>query len=107
MLSAVVARKMPTEEMKVLAFGILFDHGPRAHGKAGADLDVFQFVFAGGQRLVENIGLAERGAVVYPHAGFDEAGSLFRGDRLAGHRWLLSKRDTSFRGESITKSELR
>ena len=44
-----------------------------------------QFVFAGSQRLVENIGLAMRRAIVQPHAGFDEAGGLFRGNRFTKH----------------------
>ena len=84
-LSAVVGRKMPAEHVEMLAFRIFFDHRAWTHRQAGANLDVLQFVFSRSQRLIENIGLAKRRAVVQPHAGFDEAGSLFRGDRFSGH----------------------
>ena len=76
---------MPAEHMEMLAFRIVFDHSAGTHRQAGADLDIRQFVFACSQRLIENIGLAMRCAVVQPHAGFDEAGSVLRGDRFARH----------------------
>ena len=82
---AVVAGKMPAEHVEMLAFRIVFDHSAGPHRQAGADLDVLQFVFACSQRLIENIGLAMRHAIVQPHAGFDEAGRVFRGDRFTRH----------------------
>ena len=82
---AVVAGEMPAEHVEMLAFRIVFDHSARAHRQAGADLHVRQFVFACSQRPIENIGLAMACAVVQPHAGFDEAGGVFRGDRFTMH----------------------
>ena len=70
----------------MLAFRVIFDHSAGTHGEAGADLDVLQLIFPRCQRLIEDIGLAVRRAVVQPHAGFNEAGSLFRGDRFTRHR---------------------
>jgi hypothetical protein len=78
MLSAFIPRKMPAEEMEMLAFRILFNHGAWTHREAGADFNILQLVLARRQCLVENIGLANRGSVIKPHAGFDEACTVFR-----------------------------
>ena len=84
-LFAVVARKMPAEHVEVLAVGIFFNHSARTHRQTGADFDVLEFVLARGQRLVENVGLTVRHAVVQPHAGFDETGGVFCGNRFSSH----------------------
>ena len=47
--------------------------------------DVLQFVLTCTYRLIKNIRLAVAAAVVQPHARFDEAGSLFCGDRFTTH----------------------
>ena len=69
----------------MFAFGVLFDHSARTQRQAGPYLDVLQIVLARSQRLIENIGFAVRGAVVQPHAGLNEAGRVFRGNRFTRH----------------------
>ena len=68
--------------MDMMAFGISVEHGAGAHRQTMADLDVGDFLDAGAKRLVEDIGLAQRCAAVEPHAGSDEAGGTFSGNRL-------------------------
>jgi len=69
---------MPAEHVKMLAFGIFFDHSARTRREAGSNLHILQLVFARSQRLVEYIGLAMGGAIIQPHARFDKAGGVFR-----------------------------
>src|SRR5215470_8353082 len=95
---------MPTEQVEMLAFRIVVDHSARTHREAGADLDVLQLVLARSQRLIENIGLAVGRAVVQPHAGFDEAGGPFWGDRFKSHLRALYQRLLGFSKESTTRS---
>jgi hypothetical protein len=63
-LSTFVGREMPTEQMEMLAFRIFFDHRAWTSRETGANLDVLQLVFSRSQRLIENIGLAKRRAIV-------------------------------------------
>ena len=81
-LLPVVAGEMQAERVDVLALGIGVQHGARPHGQAVADLDVRELADAGGERAVEQVGLAQAGAVVQPHARGDEAGGALRRDRL-------------------------
>ena len=78
-LLPVVAGEMQAERVDVVAVGIRVQHGARPHGETVADLDVGELADAGGERLVEQIGLAQAGAVVQPHARRHQAGrSLLR-----------------------------
>ena len=47
--AAVVAGKMPAEEEKMMAFGIALEHSAGLHRQAAADLDIREFMAAGGQ----------------------------------------------------------
>src|SRR5712691_10929825 len=75
---------MQAEPMDMMAFGIGVQHGAGTHRQTMADLDVGDFLDAGAERSVEDIRLAERCAVIEPHAGSDETGGTLRGNRL---RW--------------------
>jgi hypothetical protein len=48
MLFAVVARKMPTEHVEVLALRVFFDHSARTHCQTGADFDIVELVLTRG-----------------------------------------------------------
>src|SRR5688572_8199509 len=73
---------MQAERVDVLPLRVGIQDGARPHAQAMADLDVGDLADAGGERAVEDIGLAETGAVVQPHVGGDEAGGALGGDRL-------------------------
>ena len=75
-LAAVVAGEMQAEPEEVVAFRISFQHGAWPHREAGADLNVGKLHRTGGKSRVKDIWLAERRAVVEPHAGSHEAGSF-------------------------------
>ena len=59
MLSPVVAGVMQAEPVDMMALGISVQHGARAHRQTMADLDVGDFLDAGAERFVEDIGLAQ------------------------------------------------
>ena len=61
--------------------GIRIQHGAGPHRQAMANLDVRQLVDACAECAVEHVRLAEGRAVIEPHSGLDEGGSLVRGDR--------------------------
>ena len=80
-LLPVVAREMQAEPEEVFAGGIGLQHRTRLQRQAGADLYVLELVLAGGERRVEHVRLAQRHAVVEPHAGPDEARCLLGRNR--------------------------
>jgi hypothetical protein len=67
-LFALVAGKMPAEQVEMLAFGILFDHSAGTQREAAANFYILQFVFACCQRFIEDIGLTVARTIVQPHA---------------------------------------
>jgi hypothetical protein len=73
---------MQAKPEDMIAHGIGFEHCARPHCQTMADFHVREFVDAGTERLVEYIGLAKGRAIVKPHAGLDETGGAFRGNRL-------------------------
>src|SRR5947207_8871900 len=86
---------MPTEDVEMLAFRVLFNCSARAQSEARADLHVLELFLARGQCFIENVGLAVRRAIIQPHSRFDEAGGLFCGDGFTRH-WNLSGGGTRF-----------
>jgi hypothetical protein len=66
--------------VEVLAVRIAFEHGARLDGDAGAELHLPQFVAPGGKRLVEDVRLQYRHAVVDPIARLDQSGGLLGGN---------------------------
>ena len=61
-LLPVVAREVQAEGVDVLSVRVGIQDGPRPHAQAMADLDVADFADPGGQRAIEDIGLAQTGA---------------------------------------------
>ena len=96
-LLPVVAGEVQAERVDVVPVGIGVQHGARPHRQAVADLDVRQLADAGGQRPVEDIGLAQAGAVVEPHAGVDEPGGALGEIVCAGALAALSVIDVNLR----------
>ncbi len=73
---AVVSREVPTKPEEVFALRIALHHCTRLHREAGTEFHILQGVPAGGERLVEDVGLAQPHAVIEPHAGLYKARGL-------------------------------
>ena len=85
----VVGGEVQAEPMDARAVGIRIQHGPRPHRQAVADLDVRQVVDAGGQRPVEDIGLAQCPCRSRATCRLRRARRLARRRSSARERWPL------------------
>jgi hypothetical protein len=87
-VAPVEAAEVPVEPEEVRALWIALDDGARAERHAAADLHVAELVAPYGERLVEEIRLAEAEAVVDPIARPDDRRGAVGSDALAGQLGL-------------------